>query len=88
MSENVQVWVILIALVCVVAVAYLVALRGSPRAESDSTFSAHVSGPYDETIRILPELPRPRAIRMSGKGKSMGLALCTSFYDVVLPPKR
>jgi hypothetical protein len=28
-----------------------------------------ISGPYDETIRILAELPRPRPIRISSKGK-------------------
>ena len=28
-----------------------------------------ISGPYDETVRVLAELPRPRPIRISSKGK-------------------
>ena len=31
--------------------------------------NADILGPYDEAIRLLPELHRPRSIRMSRKGK-------------------
>jgi len=34
-----------------------------------------ISGPYDETIRIISDLPRPRPVRMSSKGKQMGLVV-------------
>ena len=37
----------------------------------DSTASAYVAGPYDDASRILPELPLPRPVRLSFRGKSM-----------------
>lgn len=37
--------------------------------------SAHVSGPYDETILVLSELRPPRPTRMNMKGKFIAIAL-------------
>jgi hypothetical protein len=75
MNENVQVWVILIALVCVVAGAYLVALRGRPPTEDDSLLSRDAPGPYDDVSRILPGMPPPRPVRMSFRGKGSALLI-------------
>lgn len=33
----------------------------------------YASGPYDEVIRVLADIPRPRLVRMSFKGQFMGL---------------
>jgi len=38
--------------------------------QDGATSSGDVSGPYDEMSRALAELPRPRVVRMSRKGKS------------------
>ncbi len=34
------------------------------------TSGGYTAGPYDEMIRLLAELPRPRVVRMSRRGKS------------------
>jgi hypothetical protein len=47
------------------------------------TSSGDLSGPYDEMSRILAELPRPRPVRMSSRGKMtamvVSVALLTSL---------
>jgi len=42
---------------------------------NDSAASTHIAGPYDDSIRILSELPQPRSVRLSFRGKSMLLAI-------------
>ena len=39
-------------------------------APPDPSFDERVAGPYDEIARVLVDLPRPRPIRMSRRGKS------------------
>jgi hypothetical protein len=56
---------IFVAALYVFAIAWWV--RAFRRASSDGL--KVISGPYDETIRILEELPRPRPIRIGSKGK-------------------
>jgi hypothetical protein len=36
-------------------------------------------GPYDETSRILAELPRPRPVRMSRRGKIIAMVVSTAL---------
>lgn len=40
------------------------------RATPDELFDERAAGPYDEIGRVLADLPRPRRIRMSRRGKS------------------
>jgi hypothetical protein len=39
-------------------------------ADSNEMYGGDITGPYDEMSRALAELPRPRAVRMSRRGKS------------------
>jgi len=39
------------------------------RATSTAAPGGEIAGPYDQIIRVLPELPRPRPVRMSRRGK-------------------
>ena len=46
------------------------------------TSGGDTAGPYDETIRLLAELPRPRVVRMSRRGKSRQALSSTKMWPV------
>lgn len=45
------------------------------RDQAEQEALANISGPYDETIPILAQLPPPRAVRMSFRGKGSALLI-------------
>lgn len=48
-------------------------------AESSRATGGNVAGPYDEMSRALADLPRPRAVRMSRRGKTMAIVVLAAL---------
>jgi hypothetical protein len=46
---------------------------------SNATASGDVAGPYDEMTRVLAELPRPRPVRMSRRGKTIAVMVSAAL---------